>query len=134
MHLHSMLASVLFLAAMGGDAKIAPWVVFAPPSGPSALRLSADKKTITWTPADPSGGSGTVYDVVAGSLATLRATGLIGTAVCLGPSGATPMRVDPVTPSVGSGTFYVIQARNGCGASGFGASSGGDPRVHANCP
>jgi subtilisin family serine protease len=107
---------------------------FAPPSEPSALRLSADKKTITWTLADPSGGSGTVYDVVAGSLLTLRTTGLIGTAVCLGTSSATPMRVDPVTPTVGSGTFYVIQARNVCGASGFGATSGGAPRTHAPCP
>jgi subtilisin family serine protease len=107
---------------------------FAPPSEPSELRVSLDKKTITWAPADPAGGSGTVYDVLRGSLLTLRATGLIASAVCLGLSSATPQRVDPVMPPAGSGTFYLIQARNGCGVSGFGTNSGGAPRVHASCP
>jgi len=107
---------------------------FAPPSEPLALGLSADKKTITWAVADPSGGTGTVYDVIAGDLATLRTTGLFVTAACLGASGVTPQRVDPVVPPAGSGTFYVIEARNVCGASGFGATSGGVPRAHASCP
>jgi subtilisin family serine protease len=107
---------------------------FAPPAEPSALNLSADKQTITWSLADPSGGSATVYDVIAGDLATLRATGLVATAVCLGSSGATPLRTDPVVPPVGRGTYYLVQARNGCGASGFGVTSGGIPREHASCP
>jgi hypothetical protein len=75
-----------------------------------------------------------VYDVIAGDLATLRATGLVATAVCLGSSGATPLRTDPVVPPAGSGAYYVVQARNGCGASGFGVTSGGIPRAHASCP
>jgi hypothetical protein len=107
---------------------------FARPAEPSALGFSADKQTMTWSPASPAGGSGTVYDVVAGNLATLRATGVIAAAVCLGSPSATPVRVDPVAPAAGSGTYYVVQARNGCGASGFGATSSGAPRTHANCP
>jgi hypothetical protein len=107
---------------------------FATPAEPSALGFSADKQTMTWSPANPAGGSGTVYDVVAGNLATLRATGVIAAAVCLGSPSATPVRVDPVVPAAGSGTYYVVQARNGCGASGFGATSGGAPRTHASCP
>jgi subtilisin family serine protease len=107
---------------------------FATPAEPSALGLSADKQTMTWSPANPAGGSGTVYDVVAGNLATLRANGVIAAAVCLGSPSATPVRVDPVVPAAGGGTYYVVQARNGCGASGFGATSGGAPRTHANCP
>jgi subtilisin family serine protease len=86
------------------------------------------------TAADPAGGSGTVNDVIAGDLATLRATSLFATAVCLGASGVTPQRVDPVVPPAGSGTYYVVQARNVCSGSGFGATSSGAPRVHASCP
>ncbi|HEX4825414.1 MAG TPA: S8 family serine peptidase [Candidatus Polarisedimenticolaceae bacterium] len=108
--------------------------VFAPPAEPSALGLSADKQTITWSVSDPAGGSATVYDVIAGDLSNLRATGLVASAVCLGSSSATPLRTDPVVPPVGSGTYYVIQARNGCGTSGFGVTSGGIPRAHASCP
>jgi subtilisin family serine protease len=100
----------------------------------SGLAFAADKATLTWTPLSREAGNGTVYDAIEGDLGALRATGSVASASCLGGVGTETLRVDAADPLDDSGVFYLVQARNGCGASGFGATSEGTVRAHAICP
>jgi subtilisin family serine protease len=98
------------------------------------LGFDADKTTLTWASLSREAGTGTIYDVISGDLDALRSSGLIAAAYCVGSAGTANSRSDPQVPAVGSGRYYLIQARNGCGLSGFGAGSDGTPRSHASCP
>ena len=79
-------------------------------------------------------GSGTLYDVIKGDLDDLRTTGGVAAAACVGIASNAASLSDPVDPDIDKGVYYVIQARNACGLSGFGAASDGTPRLHASCP
>lgn len=98
----------------------------------AGLAAGADKTTISWTPLTREAGAGTIYDVVKGHLADLRASGTISAAFCLGGSTATSAS-DPASPLPGAGFYYLISARNVCGNGGFGTDTSGNPRVHATC-
>jgi serine protease AprX len=108
--------------------------VFDAPAEVAGLVLAADKATLAWTSMSHAAGNATAYDVIAGDLDTLRSTGLIGSASCVGATGPLNTRTDPVVPAAGAGFYYLVQARNVCGQGGFGASSNGTPRVHGTCP
>jgi len=107
---------------------------FTPAAEQSGLVFAADKVTLSW-PAEPeAAGGGTVYDVIDGSLAALRATGNVASAACLGSATTATSRSDTRLPAPGSGTYYLVQARNVCAAGGFGTDSSGTPRSHTSCP
>ena len=91
--------------------------------------FDADKATLRWESWAGAAGSGTAYDVVRGDLAILRTTGSIETAACLAPPAVAAFATDPTVPVPEQGFYYVIQARNACGAGGWGA-----PRTHGSCP
>jgi serine protease AprX len=105
----------------------------APPEA-VGLGFNADKTTLAWTSLAFEAGSGTLYDVVKGDLDDLRATGDISAAACVGSASNTASLSDPLDPAPDTGVYYVIQARNACGLSGFGAASDGTPRLHTICP
>jgi subtilisin family serine protease len=107
---------------------------FDTPPEAAGLGFNADKTTLTWASLAFEAGFGTVYDVVKGDLDDLRATGDVSAAACVASASSTASLSDPVDPDEGKGAYYVIQARNACGLSGFGAASDGTPRFHATCP
>ena len=105
----------------------------APPEV-TGLRLDADKTTLTWASLSREAGTGTLYDVITGDLDALRSSGLIAGASCVSSAGTANFVADVQVPAEGAGVYYLIQARNTCGVSDFGASSNGTPRVHSDCP
>jgi hypothetical protein len=98
------------------------------------VALAGDKITVAWASLSRESGMGTVYDVIAGDLGELRSGATTDTATCLGGAGSTATRVDPTIPAPDAGIYYLVQARNACGQGGFGTSSGGVARTHADCP
>jgi serine protease AprX len=104
------------------------------PGEASRLALAGDKTTLSWDSLARADGNGTVYDVVKGDLGALRSGGSIAVAACLGAATTSTTRTDPETPAPGGGVYYLLQARNACGAGGWGAASSGAPRTHGTCP
>jgi serine protease AprX len=102
---------------------------FDAPGEAAGLGFAADKTTLSWESWSFAAGSGTLYDVVRGDLANLRADGTIAAAACLGAPSLQASVADEVTPASGEGFYYVVQARNACGAGSFGAL-----RTHTACP
>ena len=88
-----------------------------------------DATTLSWSALAREAGNGTVYDAVRGDLAGLRATGSIGSASCLGAPTTAALRTDAQLPAPDAGFYYVVRARNTCGAGSW-----GDARSHAACP
>jgi serine protease AprX len=107
---------------------------FDVPPEAAGLGFDADKATLTWTSLSLESGTGTLYDVIKGSLDDLRASGDVSAASCLGSASNASSASDPLDPPAGAGVYYVIQARNACGLSGFGSKSDGTARLHATCP
>jgi subtilisin family serine protease len=107
---------------------------FDAPDEVGGLGFDADKTTLTWTSLAFEAGTGTLYDVIKGDLADLRATGDVSAAWCVGSASTAASYADAVDPDPDTGVYYVIQARNACAESGFGSSSDGTPRLHATCP
>ncbi len=98
------------------------------------LAVDPDRVTLRWEALSPSAGSGTHYDVIRGGLGDLAAAGSISTAACLGGGLPGQSAVDPDMPGSSEGFYYLVQARNACGAGGWGRDSAGAPRVHYICP
>jgi serine protease AprX len=94
----------------------------------------ASKALLTWTSMTAAFGSGTVYDVLRGDLLGLRTGDPVALAACLGAGNTLAALEDFQTPPTGAGFYYLVQARNACGAGGYGADSAGSPRAHAACP
>jgi subtilisin family serine protease len=107
---------------------------FEAPPAAFGLGIDADKATLTWASFALEAGSGTLYDVIKGDLGDLHALGDVSAASCLGSASTAASLSDPQDPAEGTGVYYVIQARNTCGLSGFGANSDGTARLHASCP
>jgi subtilisin family serine protease len=96
--------------------------------------FAADHKTLSWPSWAGAAGTGTVYDVVRGDVFDLRAAGSIAGASCVGVGLSAPTFTNAQLPAAGRAFYYVVQARNACGAGGWGADSTGASRVHASCP
>lgn len=109
---------------------------FASPSPVASLsagRGAAGETLLTWSSLAASAGSGTVYDVARGDLATLASSGT-GASSALGCAVAGNATSDPAVPVGGAGVYYLVRGRNGCGVGGWGAGSSGAPRVSGACP
>lgn len=105
--------------------------VYAVPTEVPALTLGADKVTFTWTaPADP-GGSATVYDLVRSSVKTDFA-GASAVCVATGVSGASA--TDATSPPLPQAGYYLVRARNLCGAGSAGKTTAGAEIVVRSCP
>ncbi|HEX6853194.1 MAG TPA: S8 family serine peptidase [Candidatus Polarisedimenticolaceae bacterium] len=87
------------------------------------------KSALAWDALAREAGNGTVYDLVRGDLADLRAAGSIAASICQGPATTAATRTDPATPAPEAGFYYLVQARNACGVGGWGAG-----RTRGTCP
>ncbi len=76
---------------------------------------------LRWQGLGPASGPSTIHDVVAGSLADLRATGSFAGASCAAAGVAGSSLADPAAdPAPGDGVFYLVRGRNTCGAGTYG--------------
>ncbi len=81
----------------------------------------------------PSGGTDAVYEVMRGALDQFPVgSGAAETCVDSGVAGQSAQ--DGTTPSPGSGFYYLVRARNICGAGTYGSASGGSPWMTSVCP
>jgi hypothetical protein len=85
---------------------------------------------ISWEDLEAVAGAGTVYDLLAGSLNALRAAGDFSGAICAAagvPAGPIASPVPDPPPS--DGVYYLLRARNACGAGTYGDGlTSPDPR------
>ncbi len=95
---------------------------------------SSTASVLSWNSSSGSAGAGTVYDVLRGDLTGLRLGAPVDSAACLATGVAGPALADASDPGADGGYFYLVQARNACGAGGYGAATGGGGRTHAPCP
>ena len=93
-----------------------------------------DAATVLWGSMSHAAGPGTVYDLVRGAVSDLRSSGSIATAACVAAGTAATSFTETLTPAAGDGYYYVVRARNACGSGGWGQTSAGAPRSHADCP
>jgi CSLREA domain-containing protein len=109
------------------------------PNDPGAFAIPAevsgptlpDKVTLQWT-AVPNVGSGTLYDVLRGETQALPVDGG-ATETCMGSVAGTSTTISG-NPSPGVAFWYVVRARNSCGASTYGFATSGTERISNACP
>ncbi len=84
---------------------------------------------VSWD-SQAGAGSGTVYDLVQGSLGALRSSGSFAAAACLVSDTPNVFAEDlSAAPPPGEADYYLGRAKNGCGTASFGDSSlAPDPR------
>ena len=89
-----------------------------------------DEATLAWEGQASIAGTGTVYDLLAGGLASLPS--FVGD-LCLGPTAAMQLLDTTSVPAPGEGTYFLVRAGNACGVSRYETSSDGRDRA-ASCP
>ena len=102
----------------------------------AGLQVSAAPTSISWTGQAPTCGSGTVNDVIGGTLSQLRADAGFAGVACLAAGQAPTTFADgrPAPPSR-DGYYYLVAALNACGAGTFGdATDLPDPRQFLDEP
>ncbi|HEU5179538.1 MAG TPA: MopE-related protein [Candidatus Polarisedimenticolia bacterium] len=117
------------------DCNDADPAVWGAPVEEGDLALDSSVPTnLTWFGQNPYNGLGGFYDLVSG---TMGPTGGINTAAgaCLQSSLTQAQYADNrPNPPRGTGAWYLVRARNSCGAGTYGASTGGQDRVLPSCP
>ena len=96
-------------------------VWLAPLSVTNLRVVGKSPSVVSWDSQGPNVGTGTLYDLVSGSLAALRTTGFAG-ASCLRPGGGNSHSDTRGNPATGSGYWYLSRARNSCGTATYGSS------------
>lgn len=91
-----------------------------------------DGALLSWDSAVTSGGTGTVHDVLRGSLDDLPVgTGLSD--LCIGSSVAANRIMDDQLPVPGKGYWYLVRGRNVAGVGTYGFQSNGVEESSATC-
>jgi hypothetical protein len=81
--------------------------------------------TLSWASQSATAGSGTTYDIVTGSLSELRADASYARTACLASRVAAATYADTRGGPVSDDAYYyLLRARNSCGAGSFGDGSG----------
>jgi hypothetical protein len=98
---------------------------FAMPQEVQGLLVDAAVGTeLFWGTQHATAGAGTVYDIVRGQLSDLRLDLGYAGAICLAASEAESPLLDPETdPPSRDGRYYLVRARNTCGAGTYGEAS-----------
>jgi hypothetical protein len=107
----------------GDDCDAADSGAWAAPAEVTNLTLTSGAPTqAAWDEQGTQAGPGVNYELVGGSLAQLRSSGLVSATSCLA-GGLTSNVYSDVRPAppVGDGYYYLIQALNSCAEGGFGA-------------
>jgi len=105
---------------------------FAAPGEVSGLLLGPGG-TLSWTAAQPAAGSATVHQVLRGVVGELP-VGSGAAETCLVAGAGSAAADDAELPAVNASFWYLVRARNACGAGSWGQTSAGAPRVSAVCP
>jgi hypothetical protein len=105
------------------DCDPADAAVFSAP--PEVLGLRVERPgaadLLQWQDLGPVAGSGTAYDVLAGALGDLRATGDLSLAALVATGVAGTTVASPVAdPAPGDGIYYLVRGVNGCGVGNLG--------------
>jgi len=122
------------------DCDAAPDATDCAPADPTAFALPevdgvrfTDDTSLSWSSAIPYAGSGTVHDIVRGSLAELPVGGGASESCLLtGSPGASA--TESSSPVGGAGFWFLVRARNACGAGSYGTTSAAVPRNSTACP
>jgi len=124
-----------------GDGDGIPDLSDCAPADPQAFALPQEVQGVVvdravgtelfWGTQQGTAGAGTVYDIVRGVLSVLRAEAGYAGASCLAASETETPLLDPETdPPSRDGRYYLVRARNACGAGTYGdASILPDPRA-----
>lgn len=102
------------------------------PEEVTTLRVSG-VGTVTWDPYG-EGGAGTTADVLRGSLHQLPVGNGVSETCAAVLSGGSTTWTDAANPASGQGVWYLVRARNTCGAGPYGFRSGGAEEVSTACP
>lgn len=98
-----------------------PGVYFAPTVVQNLLVSDMGGTFLNWSSQSASAGPDTRYDVVRGTLSSLRATGGYGSATCLWNGFGGNVFQDPAPdPPPGDGFWYFVRAENVCGVGSYG--------------
>jgi hypothetical protein len=95
--------------------------------------LLQNQVTLAWDSQAETAGTGTTYQVVRGKLDELP-VGSGPSETCVAPSVAVPTVQDFVTPSSGSGFYYLVRGENVCGTGTYGFDSLAGERLTNVCP
>jgi hypothetical protein len=106
-----------------------PTVIAAP--GEIAGVGFPDRLTLQWQ--DAGAGSGTVYDVLRGTLDGLPVGGA-GTETCLADGVTGTSDASGPDPTAGTGFWYLLRGDNACGVGSYGTASDGSLRHSNTCP
>ncbi len=106
---------------------------FAPPVEVTGLLFDADAQTLTWDPAGPLAGTGTGHQLLRGLVSGLPVGSGAGE-TCPVTSTPASTAVDAAVPGEGESFYYLVRAKNSCGAGTYGQTSAGGPRTSAGCP
>lgn len=99
----------------------------------TADRGAAAETLLSWSGLASSAGSGTVYDLARGDIASLLTSGTAASAALACASPATSAS-DPALPAAGAGFYYLVRGRNTCAIGTWGTGSDGLPRASGACP
>ncbi len=114
------------------DCLPADGTAFDSPHEIANVRLSPNKIALEWDSEAQRSGSGTMYDVMRGSLAELP-VGAGVSETCLEDLSVDTASED-AEPVTGLGFFYIIRGSNNCGVGSYGRQSSGPDRTSAACP
>jgi uncharacterized repeat protein (TIGR01451 family) len=109
------------------------WAVPAEVTGlrVSKTPLGPDHVQLSWNSQAAQAGTGVVYDVISGTLSSLRTSGLTSfTCLATDEPGTSIVKVQPQPePPLPNGFWYLVRAETPCGAGTWGHGSGTpDPR------
>ncbi len=125
---HGLLDVFAAFGLPGSDTDPAPDVCDCAPGDPSAWGTPAEvagvsvepNGAIAWDAQIQDAGPGVRYDVIRGDFGALRSAGGIGGAGCLALDLLSESVQDAELPLPGTGVYYLVRARNGCGNTGWG--------------
>ena len=96
------------------------------------LAVGEDRETLTWESAAPVSGPGTLHDVIRGRIGEWPVGSGAGES-CFANGLAGSTTIDADTPAPGAGFWYLVRARNACGAGTCGESSADGERPGSVC-
>lgn len=98
-----------------------PLVWFPPVEASDLVLTNSNPADPAWSDQGPLVGPGTLYDLVSGDLTP--APGInFPSATCLQPGGGNSYNDTRLDPSEGNGFWYLVRARNSCGAGTYGSA------------
>lgn len=116
----------------GADCAPGNQEAFLPPPEAGGLRFAVDGVTLSWDSLAALSGTGTVYDVLRGSLSDLP----VGAAseFCLEIDSLDLLAFDIALPALGTGFYYAVRGDNVCAKGTYGFTSSGVERLSLACP